>query len=129
MDRIREGKKEKARWREIYEMSKINSGKKYNVLTCHAFHNGLEIWFTVLRILSGGTIEYALYVTEAQTTRTDVSGHATIRIVVVFDVDRLGLVFFAVVRTRTVLERWWFQITGQHYILIGNRFVFLSRPL
>lgn len=96
-------------------MSQTKSRRKFHALTCHAFHNGLKIWFAVFWVLSGGTVQYALYVTKAQATRTDISSHAAIRIVMVFNVNRLRLVFFAVVRICAVLEWRWFQIAGQHY--------------
>lgn len=72
-------------------------GKRFDVLTCHAFYNGLEVWFTVFRILSRSAFQNALYVAKTQTARTNISRDATIRVVVVFNVNRFGLVFFAII--------------------------------
>jgi len=87
------------------------------VLTCHAFHNGLEVRFAVFRVLSSGAIQYALYVAKAQTTRAHVSRYAAVRVVVVFYVNRFGFVFFAVIRSSTILKWRRFQVTGQHYLI------------
>lgn len=69
--------------------------EKYDILTCHALYDRLEVGFTVFRVLSCGTVQYALYVAKAETTRADVSGHAAVRVVVVLDVDQFGDIFSA----------------------------------
>lgn len=89
------------------------------LLTCHAFHDVPEVRFAILRVLSRGALQYALYVAEAQTARAHVPRHAAVRVIVVLDVDRLRLlVILAAVkrRCRAVFHhRRRFQIARQHY--------------